>query len=143
MSERFRVCYPFPIALSAIFWAVIWFCLAGVIRQGGFQPRHVNVVTSLVAWVLYLFAAFVGPFAVLSFSGSLEVDGNRELWKRWFGLSSFAFGRAEIREARLGQARGSHAVRIVLASGPSIRFTQYAWNYTRLKQYLGLPSAAD
>jgi hypothetical protein len=83
-SDRFRVSYPFPIALSAIFWVLMWFCLAGVITQGGFRPRHVNVMTSLVAWVLYLFAAFVGPGAVLSFSGSLEVEGTRLLWKRWF-----------------------------------------------------------
>jgi len=135
------VSYPFPISVAVIAWGIMWFSLAGIIAQGGLHPRHVNAVTSFIAWVLYLFAALVGPFGVLSFSASLEVDAPRLVWRRWFGFRSLSFERTEIRDARLERRHRAWQVRIVLASGATIRFTQYASGFTKLQRYLGLPEA--
>ena len=95
-------------------------------------------MTTIFGWLLYPFAVFVGPLGVFSYSASLEVHGSRLLWKRWFGLSSLAFDRAEISDAQIERTRRSRGVRISLSSGTTIRFTQYASGFTRLGRYLGL-----
>ena len=132
--------YPFPIALCAIVGVGLWFLLTEVIQQGGLRSCGIpSAWDPLIAWVLYLWAAVIGPVGVLSYSSSLEVDGNHLLWKRWFGLSSLAFDRAEIHEARIERARSSRRLRFVLSSGPTVRFTQYASGFTKLAHYLGVP----
>ena len=141
--ERFRVSYPFPIAMGAILWVIMWLDLGYIIASGGLRPRDPGVATTIFGWVLYAFAVFVGPLGVFSYSASLEVDGSRLLWKRWFGLSSLPFDRAEIREARIERTRRSRRVCIFLHTGLVIRFTQYAWNFTRLGRYLGVLPVAE
>lgn len=135
LNERFSVSYAWPIALCALAWVITLALLAEVITGDRSRGRPIHAVT----WIIYLVCALVTPVWTLRhLSGRLEVAGNRLVWKRWFGLSSLVFDRAQIREARIERTERLRSVCISLNGGPTIRFNEFASGFTRLGHYFGL-----
>lgn len=138
--ESFRVSYPAPLLAGVLAWVCGWGALANITMRDSWRPRHgeYDAVAVVMMALMWGFGGLLGPVAVLKYSSSLNVAGERIVYRMWFGLRKRAFQRSDIETATVGRKGNRIVLTLGLADGQSIEVDYWARNFQRLLSYLGL-----